>query len=177
MEQLDYNLLFRWFVVLRKDDRIWDAMMFSKNRERLLDGDIPEALFEMVLAAEKSRWFLSGKHFKVDGTRIEAWAGKNSFRRKDGKWSGGPEGTDDDPGNPTVDFHGERRANATHASTTDPEARLYQKTRGSEAKLSRLGHVLMENRNGLTVRTRSTQATGTVDRDAALEMAEKILGI
>src|SRR6267142_2508861 len=120
MEQLDYNLLFRWFVGLKADDRIWDATVFTKNRQRLLEGQIAQAFFERVVALAGERGLLSAEHFTVDGTLIEAWASLKSFQRKDA-----PPVPPDDPGNPTVNFHGERRSNATHASTTDPEARLF----------------------------------------------------
>jgi len=165
MEQLDYNLLFRWFVGLNMDDAVWDATVFTKNRERLLAGHIAQAVFERVLAQAREHALLSDEHFTVDGTLIEAWAGQKSFKQK-----GAPVPPPDDPGNPTVDFHGARRTNDTHASTTDPEARLYKKARGQEAKLCSLGHVLMENRHGLAVQSRVTQATGTAEREAAPEM-------
>jgi transposase len=166
MEQLDYNLLFRWFVGLSLDDAIWEVTVFTKNRERLLRGDIARAFFERVVAQAQARRLLSAEHFTVDGTLLEAWAGLKSFRRKDT-----PAPPPDDPGNPTVDFHGERRTNATHASTTDPEARLARKSKGHEAQLAYQGHVLMENRHGLVVDTCVTQATGVAEREAALAMA------
>src|SRR6188768_1569880 len=166
MEQLDYNLLFRWFVGLNMDDRIWDPTVFTKNRERLLAGDIAEAFFARVLAQARERGLLSDEHFTVDGTLIEAWASLKSFKRKDA--GGGP--PPDDPGNPTVDFHGERRSNVTHVSTTDPDARLTKKARGHEAKLAYQGHVLMENRHGLAVDGCVTRASGYSERAAALEM-------
>jgi transposase len=169
MEQLDYNLLFRWFVGLTMDDPVWDPTVFTKNRERLLRGDIARAFFERVLAQAQGRQLLSPEHFTVDGTLLEAWAGLKSFKAK-GAASSPPE----DPGNPTVDFHGERRSNATHASTTDPEARLARKGSGKEAKLAYQGHVLMENRNGLVVDTCVTQATGTAERQAAVAMATNL---
>src|SRR3989449_9384959 len=145
MEQLDYNLLFRWFVGLNMDDPVWAPSVFSKNRERLLAGDIAQAFFARVLAQARERGFLSDEHFTVDGTLIEAWASLKRFKRKDA--ADGP--PPDDPGNPTVDFHGERRSNVTHVSTTDPDARLARKAKGHEAKLAYQGHVLMENRHGL----------------------------
>jgi transposase len=169
MEQLDYNLLFRWFVGLSMDDATWDVTVFTKNRERLLKGDIARAFFERVVAQAQVRHLLSTEHFTVDGTLIEAWAGLKSFRRKDT-----PLPPPDDPGNPTVDFHGERRSNATHASTTDPEARLARKSRGHEAELAYQGHVLMENRNGLAVDSCVTQALGTAEREAAVAMAHNL---
>src|SRR5437660_10012533 len=172
MEQLDYNLLFRWFVGLNMDDPIWDVTVFTKNRERLLKGDIAQAFFEKVLERARAQSLLSEEHFTVDGTLIEAWAGQKSFQRKDQ-----PTKPPEDGGsNPTVNFHGEKRSNQTHQSTTDPEAMLYRKSGGSESKLSYLGHILMENRNGLVVDTRLTQATGTAERDAALDMAGRIPG-
>ena len=173
IEQLNYNLLFRWFVGLNMDDPIWDPSTFSKNRERLLEGDVAHAFFDQVLAQTRERDLLSDEHFTVDGTLIEAWAGQKSFKRKEAE---SPSHPPYDPGNPNVDFRGERRTIATHASTTDPEARLYKKANGQEAKLSYLGHVLMENRHGLVVDTRVTQATGMAEREAALTMAEAIPG-
>jgi transposase len=169
MEQLDYNLLFRWFVGLSMDDPVWDPTVFTKNRERLLRGDIARAFFERVLAQAQGRQLLSGEHFTVDGTLIEAWAGLKSFKKK-----GARAEPPDDPGNPTVDFHGERRSNATHASTTDPEARLIRKSRGHEAKLAYQGHVLMENRHGLVVDTCVSQATGIAERETAVAMATNL---
>src|SRR5207302_5580605 len=136
MEQLDYNLLFRWFVGLAMDDPIWVATVFTKNRERLLRGDIARAFFERVREQAEQRGLLSDAHFPVDGTLIDAWASLKSFQRKDA-----PPSTPDDPGNPTVNFHGERRSNATHASTTDPQALLYRKGNRQEAKLRYQGHV------------------------------------
>jgi transposase len=169
MEQLDYNLLFRWFVGLSMDDPVWDPTVFTKNRERLLRGDVARAFFERVLAQAQGRQLLSGEHFTVDGTLIEAWAGLKSFQKKGARPS-----PPDDPGNPTVNFHGERRSNATHASTTDPEARLIRKSRGHEAKLAYQGHVLMENRHGLVVDTCVSQATGTAERETAVAMARNL---
>lgn len=169
MEQLDYNLLFRWFVGLTMDDPVWDPTVFTKNRERLWRGDLARAFFERVLAQAQGRHLLSTEHFTVDGTLIEAWAGLKSFRRTDA-----PSPPPDDPGNPTVDFHGERRSNRTHASTTDPEARLYRKGPGKEAQLAYQGHVLMENRHGLVVDTCVTQATGTAERQAGEAMATNL---
>ena len=172
MEQLDYNLLFRWFVGMNVDEPVWDATVYSKNRERLLDGDIAGEFFAEVLKQARAAELLSDEHFSVDGTLIEAWAGQKSFQRKDQKAMEPP----DDPGNPTVNFHGERRRNDTHESTTDPEARLARKSGGHEAKLSYCGNVLIENRNGLVVDTELLQANGTAERDAALLMAERIAG-
>ena len=170
MEQLDYNLLFRWFVGLSMDDPIWDPTVFTKNRDRLLSGEIAEAFFEKVLAQARAEGLLSDEHFTVDGTLIEAWASQKSFKRKIDGTGSSPE----DPGNPTVNFHGEKRSNETHQSTTDPEARLYKKTRGSESKLAYLGHLLMENRNGLAVSSMVTQANGTAERIAARVMIQEV---
>lgn len=175
MEQLGYNLLFRWFVGLNVDEEVWDVTVFTKNRERLLEGEIAEAFFEQVVEQARAQELLSDEHFTVDGTLVQAWAGQKSFRAKEGAQAK-PEGLPDDPGNPAVDFHGEKRSNATHESTTDPEARLYKKSTGSEAKLSYLGHVLAENRNGLVVEARVTQATGTAERETAVEMIEAQTG-
>jgi len=165
MEQLDYNLLFRWFVGLEMDDPIWVPTVFTKNRERLLAGDIARAFFAQVVGQARERGFLSEEHFTVDGTLIEAWASLKSFQRKDTVPS-----PPDDPGNPTVNFHGERRRNTTHASTTDPDARLFRKGNSHEAKLCYQGHVLMENRYGLAVDAELTQASGYAERDAAVMM-------
>jgi transposase len=153
MEQLDYNLLFRWFVGLSMDDEIWDPTVFTKNRDRLLRGQIAVLFFEQVLAEARERGLTSDEHFTVDGTLVEAWAGLKSFKRKDGSDDQTPP---DDPGNPTVNFHGEKRSNETHQSTTDPDARLATKGSGQEAKLFFMGHVVMENRNGLAVGARLT---------------------
>jgi transposase len=172
MEQLDYNLLFRWFVGMNVDDAVWDVTVFTKNRERLLAADVAKTLFAEVLAQARSRELLSSEHFTVDGTLIEAWASHKSFKRKDGS----DRQTPDDPGNPTVDFHGEQRANATHQSTTDPEARLARKGAGKEAKLSYAGHVLMENRNGIAVDGLVNLAGGRAEPEAALAMVEEIAG-
>ena len=165
MEQLDYNLLFRWFVGLSTDDPVWDATVFCKNRDRLLDGDIARRFMTTVVNLPQVRQLLSSEHFSVDGTLIEAWASMKSFRPKDG--GGEPPA----PGrNGERDFHGEKRSNETHASTPDPDARLYRKGPGQPAKLAYLGHVLMENRHALVIDTGLTLATGTAERAAALEM-------
>ena len=173
MEELQYNLLFRWFVGLDLDAPVWDVTVFTKNRDRLVAGEVATAFFEQVLAQAKAHHLLSDEHFTIDGTLIEAWAGQKSFKKKTDAAPGPPP---DDPGNPSVDFRGERRTNATHASTTDPEARLYKKAAGQEAKLCFLGHVLMENRHGLVVNTRLTPATGTAEREAALALVRERLG-
>lgn len=172
MEQLDYNMLFRWFVGLNMDDAVWAPTVFTKNRERLLEGDVARAFFEKVVELARERKLLSDEHFTVDGTLIEAWAGHKSFKKKGEKKSKKPSA----PGNPSVDFRGEKRTNETHASTTDPEARLYRKSFGEASKLSFSGHVLMENRNGLIVNAVLTRAYGQAEPDAALWMAEQIKG-
>jgi transposase len=170
MEQLEYNLLFRWFVGLSADEPVWHPTVFTKNRDRLLEGAVAEEFFSLIVRQARSRKLLSDEHFTVDGTLVEAWAGQKSFQRKR---------NDDDPlnppppdrgGNPTVNWHKQKRSNETHESLTDAMARLYKKTRGAEAKLGYLGHVVTENRNGLVVDVRLTQATGTAERDAALAM-------
>ena len=168
MEQLDYNLLFRWFVGMGMDEVVWHHAVFSKNRERLLNEEVAEVFFQRVL--ERAKPYLSDEHFTVDGTLIEAWASHKSFRPKEG--SEPPSGNGRE-----VDFHGEKRSNETHQSTTDPDARLYRKSKGSEAKMSYLGHALMENRHGLLVDTMVTLADGTAERDAAVLMASQISGV
>jgi transposase len=169
MEELDYSVLFRWFVGLGLDDPVWDATTFTKNRERLLTGDVAEAFFQAVLAEAEGAGLLSDEHFTVDGTLLEAWASQKSFRRRDT-----PPDAPDDPGNPTVNFRGEERKNDTHQSTTDGDARLYKKSTGSEARLVYLGHLLTENRHGLIVDALATTATGTAEREAALAMLEDL---
>jgi transposase len=161
MEQLDYNLLFRWFVGLSPDDKVWHPTVFTKNRDRLLEGDVFGKFLRKLLEHPKVAPLLSDEHFSVDGTLIEAWASHKSFKPKDG--SGGPGG----------DFHGQKRANDTHQSTTDPDAKLYRKSKNAEAKLSYLGHALMENRHGLAVDGAVTQASGTAEREAAETMVKK----
>jgi transposase len=163
IEQLQYNLLFRWFVGMEMDEAVWNHAVYSKNRERLLNEEVAESFFQRVL--ERARPFMSDEHFTVDGTLIEAWASHKSFRPKDG--TGQPPGPGGD-----VDFRGEKRKNQTHESSTDPDARLWTKSRGSQAKLSYMGHVLMENRNGLLLQTFLTEANGRAEREAALLMAE-----
>src|SRR5215467_5018226 len=172
MEQLDYNLLFRWFVGLNMDDSVWDASTFSKNRERLMRGDIATAFSKEVLARAAEHNLLSEEHFTVDGTLVEAAASLKSFKNKDDQGGAPP----DDPGNPTVNFHGERRSNQTHQSTTDPEAMLCKKGKGKEAKLGYAGHLLMENRNGLAIDASVTRATGTAEREAGQQFAANIGG-
>jgi transposase len=171
MEQLDYNLLFRWFVGLSMDDQVWDHSVFSKNQERFLDSDLAAAFFARILEQAAAAGLLSDEHFTVDGTLIEAWASLKSFRPKDTPPPEGGGGR-----NPEVDFHGEKRLNRTHASTTDPEARLFKKGKGKEAKLCFMGHVLMENRHGLVVSPRLTAATGTAEREAAEDMVGALPG-
>jgi transposase len=171
MEQLEYNLLFRWFVGLNMDEAVWVPTVFTKNRDRLWDGDIAEKFFQAVLTQARVVDLLSDEHFSVDGTLIEAWASHKSFQRKDR-----PTPPPDDPGNPTVNFHGETRSNDTHESTTDPDARLARKSGGHESKLAYCGNVLIENRNGLVVDTELLQCNGTAERDAAMLMAERVEG-
>jgi transposase len=172
MEQLEYNLLFRWFVGLNMDEPVWVASVFSKNRDRLMEGDIAQNFFAQVLDQARDADLLSDEHFSVDGTLIEAWASQKSFQRKDGPMPP----PSDDAGNPTVDFHGEKRSNDTHESTTDADARLARKSNGHESKLAYCGNVLIENRNGLVVDTELFQCNGTAERDAAMLMAERIEG-
>lgn len=172
MEQLDYNLLFRWFVGLNMDEPVWDHSTYSKNRERFLAGGVADAFFDRVLALARQQDLLSDEHFTVDATLLEAWAGLKSFRAKDDP----PMTPPDDPGNPTVNFHGERRSNETHQSTTDPEARLYRKGKGREAKLYYMGHVVMENRHGFVVQAAAGIATGTAEPDAAGDLVEQFVG-
>jgi transposase len=172
MEQLDYNLLCRWFVGLTSDEPVWDPTVFTKNRDRLLAGEVAHAFFEQVLARARSQQLLSSEHFTVDGTLIEAWASLKSFKPR----TDPPAAPPDDPGNPSVDCRGEKRSTATQASTTDPDARLYQQAKGPQATLGYLGHVLMENRTGLIVNTRLTPATGTAERAAAVERVAELPG-
>lgn len=169
MEQIDYNILFRWFIGLNLDDAIWSATTFSKNRDRLLRSDIATAFFDAVVGQAARGGLLSTDHFSVDGTLLEAWAGQKSFVRKDRPQDRPP----DDPGNPSVNFRGEPRSNATHESTTDPDARFVKKAVGQAAKLAYHGHLLMENRNGLIVDVCATIASGTAEKTAALEMLHR----
>jgi len=172
MEQLDYNLLFRWFVGLSMDDAVWDATVFCKNRDRLLNGDIAAKFMTGILNLPAVRELLSNEHFSVDGTLIEAWASMKSFVAKDSSeppaQGGGRNGE--------RDFHGEKRSNETHASTTDPDARLFRKGQGKEAKLCHMGHIMTENRHGLIVDARLTEASGTAERDTALDMITDTAG-
>lgn len=169
MERLEYDLLFRWFVGIGIDDAVWDHSVFSKNRDRLLDGDIAAKFLAAVLAQPKVKQLLSTEHFSVDGTLIEAWASMKSVKPKDG--SSGPPASGGGR-NAEADFHGHKRSNATHGSTTDADARLYKKGKGKEAKLCFMGHGLMENRNGLLVDACLTHADGHAERVAALHMIE-----
>jgi transposase len=167
MEQMDYNLLFRWFAGLSMDASIWDVTVFTKNRDRLLAGDVAAKFLSAVVAQARTRNLLSDEHFSVDGTLLDAWASMKSFRPKDGG--------DEPPGpgrNAERNFRGEKRSNQTHASTTDPEAKLYRKANGQPSRLAFMGHVLMENRNGLVVGATVTQATGTAEREAALALVD-----
>lgn len=167
MEQIGYNLLFRWFVGLAMDAAVWDVTVFTKNRERLLAGEVATKFLAAVVAQARGRDLLSDEHFSVDGTLIEAWASMKSFKPKDG--GDAPPG----PGrNAERDFRGEKRSNQTHASTTDPQAKLYRKANGQSSRLAFMGHVLMENRNGLVVGAMVTQATGTAEREAALALVD-----
>ena len=172
MEEIDYSLLFRWFVGLNLDEEVWDATTFTKNRDRLLEAEVAKEFLAQVVARARTQGLTSDEHFTVDGTLLGAWAGAKSFQRKDGKTPPPP----DDPGNPTVNFHGEKRSNQTHASKTDPDAKLARKGAGKEAKLSYSGNLLVENRNGLIVNAEVFEAKGTAERDAALVMLEQIPG-
>src|SRR6266550_959034 len=181
MEQLDYNLLFRWFVGLSMDDAVWDASTFSKNRERMLEGDIAEAFFQGVLGEARAGQLLSDEHFTVDGTLLEAWASHKSFRPvdpvgKDNDQEPKPPAARWDENNPTVNYRGEKRTNQTHCSTTDPQAMLARKGPGKEAKLSYHGHLMTENRSGLVVNTQVTTAYGSAECHAGLLMAEQLPG-
>ena len=167
MERLEFDLLFRWFVGLGVDDPVWNHSVFSKNRDRLLEGEIAAKFLAAVLAQPRVKRLLSSEHFSVDGTLIEAWASIKSFRRRDGGDEGGGPGR-----NAERNFHGERRTNDTHQSTTDPEARLYKKGEGQPARLCYIGHALMENRHGLAVVGEVSQATGTAEREAALRLVD-----
>lgn len=169
VQHIDYNLLYRWFVGLDMDGKVWDHSTFSANRDRLLNETIARSFFAKVLALAEWKGLVSDEHFSVDGTLIEAWASMKSFRPKDG--SGRP--PEDGGRNPTVDFQGEKRTNDTHASTTDTAARLYKKSQGDKSRLCYIGHALMENRSGLVVDVETTQATGTAEREAAKVMVAR----
>ena len=164
VEQISYNQLFRWFVGLSIDDKVWNHSVFSKNRDRMLEHDIVTAFFNAVIEMAEKEDLLSGEHFSVDGTLLKAWAGHKSIRRKDGS----------DSDRPPDDWHGEKRSNETHALTTDPESRMYRKTRGVGSELAYLGHALSDNRHSLVVNVRTTQATGTAEREAAASMLRDI---
>jgi transposase len=172
MEEMDYNLLFRWFVGLKADDPVWDATVFTKNRDRLLQAEVGKEFLAEVVAQARAKGLTSDEHFTVDGTLLEAWASQKSYQAREGKQP--PPA--DDPGNPTVNFRGERRSNQTHASKTDPEAQMARKGEGKESKLSYSGNLLVENRNGLIVNAEVFVANGTAERDAALVMLEQIPG-
>jgi transposase len=171
MEEIDYSMLFRWFVGMNLDEPVWDVTVFTKNRDRLLDGDVAREFLSEVVNQAREKSLTSDEHFTVDGTLIEAWASLKSFQRKDHK-----DTPPDDPGNPTVDFHGEKRSNETHESATDPDALLARKGNGKEAKLSYNGNLLTENRNGFIISTEVFPATGTAERHAAMVMLEQIPG-
>jgi len=171
MEEIDYSVLFRWFVGMNMDEPVWDVTVFTKNRDRLLDGDVAREFLGEVVRQAQEKKLTSDEHFTVDGTLVEAWASLKSFQRKDAK-----NPPPDDPGNPTVNFHGEKRSNQTHESTTDPDALLARKGNGKEAKLSYNGNLLVENRNGFIITTEVFQANGTAERDAALVMLEGLPG-
>lgn len=171
LEQIDFNFLYRWFVGMKADDKMWDETVFSKNRERLLSGEIADKLFERVIALADKKNLISDEHFTVDGTLVEAWASLKSLQPKSGKEDRKDDG---DPGNPSVDFHNEKRSNETHESSTDPEAKIYKKSKGQAAKLSYMGHVLMENRNGLAVQADTTIAGYFAEHESALEMIDKL---
>lgn len=172
MEQLDYNLLYRWFVGLQPDDPVWVPTVFTKNRDRLLAGDIAQAFLQEVLRLADGHGLLSHEHFTVDGTLLEAWASQKSFQPKAPDAPRPP--SDDDPGNPSVNFRGERRSNATHRSVTDPDARLTRKSSNTAALLGYLGSVLMENRHGLVVATDVRSPSYEAERDAALALLERL---
>jgi transposase len=171
MEEIDYSILFRWFVGLNLDDAVWDATTFTKNRDRLLEAAVAKEFLAQVVERARGARLMSDEHFTVDGTLLEAWASLKSFRSKNSK-----QDPPEDPGNPTVDFHGQTRSNQTHESTTDGDAKLARKGAGKEAKLSYSGNLLVENRNGLIVNAELLQANGRAERDAALLMLEQMPG-
>jgi transposase len=170
MEEIDYSILYRWFVGLNLDEPVWDATTFTKNRDRLLEAVVAKEFLAQVVERAREVGLISDEHFTVDGTLLEAWASLKSFRPKDKEKTTPP----DDPGNPTVNFHGEKRSNQTHESKTDPDAKLARKAKGKEAKLSYSGNLLVENRNGLIVNAELLEANGRAERDAALVMLEQI---
>jgi transposase len=171
MEEIDYSILFRWFIGLNLDEEVWDATTFTKNRDRLLEADVAKQFLVEVVELARARGLVSDEHFSVDGTLLEAWASLKSYQRKESKPA-----PPDDRGNPTVNFHGEKRSNQTHESKTDPEAKLARKGYGKEAKLSYSGNLLVENRNGLIVDAMIWEANGRAERDTALLMLEQIPG-
>jgi transposase len=171
MEEIDYSILYRWFVGLNLDEQVWDATSFTKNRDRLLEAAVAKEFLAQVVERARAAGLISDEHFTVDGTLLDAWASLKSFQAKD-KQDAPP----DDPGNPTVDFHGQERSNETHESKTDPDALLARKGKGKEAKLSYNGNLLVENRNGLIVNAELLQANGRAERDAALLMLEQVPG-
>jgi len=171
VEQIEYNLLFRWFIGLTIDDKVWNHSSFSTNRDRLLEKEVIPELFAEIVTLARQQNLLSDEHFSVDGTLIQAWASQKSYRAKDG--------SDEPPGpgrNSEVNFHGKKRSNQTHASTTDPDSRMASKGKGKEAKLSYMGHTVMENRNGLIVKARASIAMGTAERETALDLLSEIPG-
>jgi len=172
MEEMDYNILFRWFVGLNLDDPVWDATVFTKNRDRLLEAEVAKEFLARVVGQARAKGWTSDEHFTVDGTLLEAWASVKSFQPKDKNSSPPPE----DPGNPTVNFRGEKRSNQTHESNSDPNALLARKGPGKEAKLSYSGNLLVENRNGLIVSSLVWEATGTAERDAAMALLQDVPG-
>jgi transposase len=171
MEEIDYSMLFRWFVGLNLDEEVWNATTFTKNRDRLLEAEVAKRFLQEVVERARQKGLTSDEHFTVDGTLLEAWASTKSFQPKDGQRQ-----PPEDPGNPTVNFRGERRSNQTHESKTDPEAKLARKGKGKESKLSYSGNLLVENRNGLIVNAMAWEASGTAERDTALLMLEQVPG-
>ena len=170
IEQLRYNFLYRWFVGMSGTEAPWDASTYAKNRDRFLGGDVAAAFFDKVLAQAQAAGLTSDEHFSVDGTLIEAWASHKSFKPKDGDDSKPP----DDPGNPSVDFRGQKRSNKTHQSTTDPDARLYKKSKGDAARMSYHGHILMENRHGFVVNAKATLSTGKAERQGTIRASSSL---
>jgi transposase len=172
MEEIDYSILYRWFVGLNLDEAVWDATRFTKNRDRLLEGAVAKEFLAQVVERAREAGLVSDEHFTVDGTLLEAWASLKSFQAKERKPGSAP----DDPGNPTVDFHGQKRSNESHESKTDPDAKLARKGPGKEAKLSYSGNLQVENRYGLIVNAELLEANGRAERDAALLMLEQVPG-
>ncbi|MGB2666953.1 MAG: IS5 family transposase, partial [Candidatus Acidiferrum sp.] len=171
IEEIDYNILFRWFVGLNLDDAVWDATVFTKNRDRLLEAEVAKDFLALVVEQARGQGWASDEHFTVDGSLLEAWASAKSFQPKNKKGS-----PPDDPGNPTVNYRGEKRSNETHESKSDPEAQMARKGAGKEAKLSYSGNLLVENRNGLIVASLVWEATGRAERDAAMAMLQDVPG-